>query len=131
MPDDNVVVGRKVSDVGKVDLTVKAWVKARTVAENKWKVQEQREVSNQIEASLLEWHTEFPLQQAEKSRTAEGLKRCIDILNDIDIGLLNYKIHDDKEEPVQEMANVKQRFTRETKAQRGQLQQWLKELEEK
>ena len=27
--------------------------------------------------------------------------------------------------------HVKQRFMRETKAQRGQLQQWLKELEEK
>jgi hypothetical protein len=131
MPDDNVVVGRKVSDVGTVELTVKAWVKAKTVAENKWKVEEQTEVSNQIQASLQEWATEFPLQQAEKSRTAEGLKRCIDILNDIDIGLLKYKILDDKEEPVQEMANVKQRFMRETKAQREQLQQWLKELEEK
>lgn len=130
MPDDNVVVGRKVSDVGKVELTVNAWVKARSVAENKWKVRAQQGVSNQIEALLAEWAVEYPLQQREKDRIAEGVKRCIDLLGEIDGALLNYSIRDDKGRPVQEMANVKQRFTTATSTSRAQLQGWLKEIEE-
>ena len=70
MPDDNVVVGRDYSAVGKVELTMKFWIKERTKGRNQTRCEPQE--TKRLEFLLSQWETEYPLQKAANPKDPEA-----------------------------------------------------------
>ena len=52
------------------------------------------------------------------------MKKCKSILDEIELQLTNYKVHDKDGKPAQEMITLKQRYFRRTDAFKAEIKSW-------
>jgi hypothetical protein len=135
MPDDNVVVGRDYTAIGKVELTATVWIKEKTKGEKKLGAKAQD--TRVLDSLLARWEIEYPLLKdaepeisnaPDDDKKKEAVARWTAVVNEHETMLKEmsnafalYKPYNEEGEPVLEMSDVRDKFTKRIAAHQAEL----------
>ena len=122
MPDDNEVVGRDYSAVGKVELVATVWIKEKARGEKKLGAKAQDTKS--LEYSLTQWELKYPVVKVVKDKDPADVQKCRDILRDLEGAFAQYKPFDKDGVPIQEMSDLRAKFTKRIALHKKELEAW-------